>query len=174
MITCYEKAYYLNLGRYGAKNINTEYFKLKLQIINEQNNRKIIKQIEIGNSVNNSSQFKNLNYSNSSFDKNKNNNKVILFDEYTNTKVCKNEIFGNIHEGTYSIPNLSGSAQDFKYTVTYSNRLEPWICSIYLNYDDRDDSFIANLYFDKNKLCKILHLGKLNNEQMYSKKIINL
>ena len=32
---CYEKAYNLNLGHYGAKNINTDYFKLKIEIFND-------------------------------------------------------------------------------------------------------------------------------------------
>ena len=32
----YEKAYYLNLGRYGATNVNTEYFKTKLDIASEE------------------------------------------------------------------------------------------------------------------------------------------
>ena len=33
-ISYYEKAYYLNMGYYGNKNINTEYFKVKLDISN--------------------------------------------------------------------------------------------------------------------------------------------
>ena len=112
--------------------------------------------------------------SNSSIYKNRKNNKEILSDECTNRKVCKNEIPCNIPECLYSLPNLSGSAYDFKYTVTYSNILEPWICSIYLNNYNRDDSFVTNLYFDKNKLRIFLLLGKLNNEQMYSQKVIYL
>ena len=36
VIACYERAYYFNLGRYGGQNVNTEYFKTKLDIVNDE------------------------------------------------------------------------------------------------------------------------------------------
>ena len=36
VINCYEKAYYLNMGRYGSQDSSTEYFKIKLNMMNDK------------------------------------------------------------------------------------------------------------------------------------------
>ena len=46
VIACYERAYYFNLGRYGGQNVNTEYFKTKLDIVNDE-----MKKYSLGNSM---------------------------------------------------------------------------------------------------------------------------
>jgi hypothetical protein len=183
-MACYEKAYYLNLGRYGAKNINTEYFKLKIEIFND-----MVRNYNSG-SVTNSNTI-NINSSEhqtptkeikevSNFLNLRNN-----FNATSNNLISQSQI-GNNHIPSTNLPTSSlyrpdtelersgldvkGFSQTFKFQIAYSNSSEPLIISIYdLQTNIHNENiFIKNLYFDKNHLCKLFKINPLNTAELYN------
>ena len=141
--TYYENGYYLNLGRYGAENPQTEYFKNKLDLINEEIKKyPIFPQSKAQTSLN----------SNSPTNKEINNN-------FNN-----NNYIGNILH--------KGKAETFCFKIPTSSLYEPFLLSIYvLGEDDNNryapELFIGNLCFDKQKLAKYLRLKGTNYNAMF-------
>ena len=149
--TYYENGYYLNLGRYGAENPQTEYFKNKLDLINEEIKKyPIFPQPKTQAMVN----------SNSPTNKEINNN-------FNN-----NNYFGNILH--------KGKANTFCFKIPTSSLYEPFLLSIYiLGEDDNNryaqELFIGNLCFDKQKLAKYLRLKGTNyNAMFYTDENLNI
>jgi hypothetical protein len=141
----YEKGYYLNLGRYGAESQITEYFKRKLDIINEE-----IKK----NPSTNQTKTKILVNSNPASNMATNNN--------------------NFYNPSNFIGNIlhKGKADTFSFKIPTSSLYEPFLLSVYvLGEDDNNryapELFLGNLCFDKHKLGKYLKLKGFNDNSMF-------
>lgn len=151
--TYYENGYYLNLGRYGAENPQTEYFKNKLDLINEELKKyPSLSQPKPQTMIN----------SNSPSYKEKNNN-------YKNNN---NNYYGNIMH--------KGKADTFCFKIPTSSLYEPFLLSIYsLGEDDNNryapELFLGNLCFDKQKLARFLKLKGTNyNPMFYTDENLNI
>ncbi len=150
--TCYENGYYLNLGRYGAENPITEYFKKKLDLINEE-----LKKYPI---LPQPKSFPALS-SNSPSNKDNNNN-------------CKlsNNFIGNIMH--------KGKADTFSFKIPTSSLYEPFLISLYAIGEDDNNRYapqlyLGNLCFDKQKLAKYLRLKGTNfNALFYTDDNLNI
>lgn len=149
--TYYENGYYLNLGRYGAENAQTEYFKNKLDLINEELKKNIsFLQPKITTMIN----------SNSPTNKGTNNN------------FKNNNFIGNILH--------KGKADTFCFKIPTSSLYEPFLLSVYaLGEDDNNryapELFLGNLCFDKQKLAKYLRLKGTNyNAMFYTDENLNI
>ena len=151
--TYYENGYCLNLGRYGAENPQTEYFKNKLDLINEELKKyPSLSQPKPQTMIN----------SNSPSYKEKNNN-------YKNNN---NNYYGNIMH--------KGKADTFCFKIPTSSLYEPFLLSIYsLGEDDNNryapELFLGNLCFDKQKLARFLKLKGTNyNPMFYTDENLNI
>ena len=150
--TCYEHGYYLNLGRWGAENPDTKYFKEKLDSINaELDKYPSFQGLGIKNNNNNNiiNNNKEINTNNININFNQNNN------------INLNNNFEKIlHKGT---------AETFSFKIPSSPLLEPFLISLYkIDHKGIMDRYSAELYFgnvllDKQKLIKFLKLKGNNN-----------
>ena len=162
----YEKAYYLNLGRYGATNVNTEYFKTKLDIATEEMKKYVpFSQSTNMNNFNNNSQL------------NKSNRKNFSMNQ-TNTSNNFNNNYSTFTQGMQ--PNIlhKGKADTFSFKIPTSNLYEPLLISIYnIGEDDNNryspELFVCNLCFDKMKLMKFLGENEVNNAIFYTDENLN-
>jgi len=151
-VACYENGYYLNLGRYGAENPITEYFKNKLDLINE----------EIKNYPS-TTQQKNQTIINSSSPTNRTAN--------NNIKNPSNYIGNILHKG---------KADTFSFKIPTSSLYEPFLLSVYTLGPDENNRyapelFLGNLCFDKQKLAKYLKLkGTRYNSMFYTDESLNI
>lgn len=149
----YEKAYYLNLGRYGGKNVNTEYFKMKLEIANEEMRK------YSHYSPHNKTGLMQPNYGMSSSFYNKSN---------------------DFSTPSYHLQNImhKGKTDSFSFKIPTSNFYEPLLVSIYSPTIDDDkryspELFVCNLIFDKAKILKYLHERESSNAVIYSDEALN-
>jgi hypothetical protein len=149
---CYENGYYLNLGRYGAENSITEYFKNKLDLINDE-----IKKYPI------LPQQKSYQIPNSNSPVNKETNNNIKY---------PNNYIGNIMH--------KGRAETFSFKIPTSSLYEPFLLSLYsIGEDDNNryapELYLGNLCFDKQKLAKYLRLKGTNfNALFYTDDNLNI
>ena len=149
--TCYENGYYLNLGRLGAENQITEYFKNKLDLINEELKKKA-----------SNHQTKTQVIINESTPKAANNN------NFKN----QNNFIGNVMH--------KGKAETFCFKIPTSSLYEPFLLSMYaLGQDDINryapELYLGNLCFDKQKLAKYLRLKGTNyNSMFYTDENLNI
>ena len=134
VLSCYEKAYYLNAGKYGLNSPHALKYKFKKE--EYENN------LEIEQSLFNDSIY-DMNYNYKDFYYyNENNN-------FTNLKLMQ----GNIS-------NAKGTTDTFSFKIPITKNIEPMIISFYsLNeayLDDKfnSDLFFKNIYLDKSKLFK--------------------
>ena len=154
-VSCYENGYYLNLGRYGAENSITEFFKNKLDIVNEEFKKEPSMPLS-ENQVANNPIIQN----------NKN------IDENSNNNINKNNFIGNIMH--------KGKADTFCFKIPTSSLYEPFLLSIYSLGSDDDNRyspelFKGNLCFDKQKLAKYLRLkGTRYNPMFYTDDNLNI
>jgi hypothetical protein len=167
VIAYYEKAYYLNKGRYGDKNINTEYFKTKIDIVNDEMKKY-------------STSFTNTN----KYTKSNSNNSFSINNQRTNSNSF-NHSFSNknktyLYTKTQLAPNMlhKGKADTFSFKIPTSNLYEPLLVSIYaLGNDDNNrytpDLFVCNLCFDKTKLLSFFGEKEANNEIFYTDENLN-
>ena len=187
VIAYYEKAYYLNKGRYGDKNVNTEYFKTKLDIVNDEmkkystplynnyktntnsnnnnNNMNINNLVNVSNQRAQSNNSFNFSTQNNSYYKNNSNNNNNNNYSYTNTQLTPNMLH-------------KGRADTFSFKIPTSNLYEPLLISVYaLGNDDKNrytpDLFVCNLCFDKMKLLLFLHSKEANNDLFYTDESLN-
>ena len=150
--TCYENGYYLNLGRYGAENPVTEYFKKKLDLINEE-----LKKYPI------LPQPKSFPVASSNSPSNKENN--------NNCKLSNNFIGNIMHKG---------KADTFSFKIPTSSLYEPFLISLYAIGEDDNNRYapqlyLGNLCFDKQKLAKYLRLKGTNfNALFYTDDNLNI
>lgn len=174
----------MNLGRYGPKNVNTEYFKIKLEITNEQIKNNLLSQTtsgipsnpifsewnKSGNLGNNYTNMTDLNISRNKMNPNsKNQNDLFNNSEYQNNS---QDIYFITDE---TLSNIKGSSKTFKFVISYSNLYEPLLISIYdlkSGSNNKDNYFIKNLYFDKNSLFKQFKIINTNNSTLYSDTIL--
>ena len=140
--TCYENGYYLNLGRYGAENQITEYFKNKLDLINEELKKNLsFSQQKTQVMINPSSPNRTIN----------------------NNFKNQNNLTNIMHKG---------KAETFSFRIPTSSLYEPFLLSLYsLGQDDNNryapELFLGNLCFDKQKLAKFLRLNGINYNSMF-------
>ena len=158
--SCYENGYYLNLGRYGADNSITEYFKNKLDSINEEIKKfpddPLPKTQVIINSNNPSKKSINNNFNN-----NYNNNNY-NFKNYNSNVIHK------------------GKAETYSFRIPTTSLYEPFLLTLYKIGDDDNDRyaselFLGNLCFDKQKLARYLGIKGTNfNSMFYSDDNLNI
>ena len=151
--SCYEKGYYLNLGRYGAENSITDFCKKKLENINEDLKNNIYIPLPKDQIVNNT-----IIQSYRSSDDNSSNN-------------SENNSIGNILH--------KGKAETFSFKIPTSPLYEPLTISIYSigNDDNRysPELFLGELSFDKQKLARYLRLNKTRfNGMFYTDENLNI
>ena len=158
--SCYENGYYLNLGRYGADNSITEYFKNKLDSINEEIKKfpddPLPKTQVIINSNNPSKKSINNNFNNNYINNNYN---------------VKNYNSNVIHKG---------KAETYSFRIPTTSLYEPFLLTLYKIGDDDNDRyaselFLGNLCFDKQKLERYLGIKGTNfNSMFYSDDNLNI
>ena len=158
--SCYENGYYLNLGRYGADNSITEYFKNKLDSINEEIKKfpddPLPKTQVIINSNNPSKKSINNNFNNNYINNNYN---------------VKNYNSNVIHKG---------KAETYSFRIPTTSLYEPFLLTLYKIGDDDNDRyaselFLGNLCFDKQKLARYLGIKGTNfNSMFYSDDNLNI
>ena len=147
VISCYEKAYYLNAGKYGLN--SPEAFKYKKKKEEFENNL----------------QYQKCIYNYNNWDMNKNVNDPYCFDEnndFTNKKL----MLGNVS-------NAKGSTDTFSFKIPITKNIEPMIISFYCLNDDyiddkyNSDLFLKNIYLDKSKLFKYYRINEHSAQQNY-------
>ena len=154
-LTCYENGYYLNLGRFGSENNVTEFFKNKMDLINEKLKQYSLPQQKTQVVINQNSNNVNNNFSDNNKDKRTNN---------------------------YAIGYImhKGKADTFSFKIPSSSLYEPFLLSVYsIGRDDNNryspDLFIGNLCFDKQKLARYLKLkGTRFNSKFYTDENLNI
>ena len=171
LINCYEKAYYLNLGRYGGQNVNTEYFKTKLEILQDEikkNPSQLHSNFSINNSiVNNRSEAKTVQ------------NFYIKNDsQFTGNNSINNNNYSTFNQTMQGNILHKGKTDTFSFKIPTSSLYEPFLVSIYnLGKDDNNrylsELFVCNLCFDKNKLLKFLGENDINNYVFYTDDNLN-
>ena len=148
--TCYENGYYLNLGRHGAENQITEYFKNKLDLINEElkkNSSFSQQKTQVMVNPNSPNRATNSNYKN------------------------QNNLTNIMHKG---------KAETFCFRIPTSSLYEPFLLSLYSIGEDENNRyapelFLGNLCFDKQKLSKFLRLKGTNyNSMFYTDENLNI
>lgn len=145
-ISCYEKIYYLNVGKFGVNNANTQKFKKKKE--------------EYENELRNGRNFNN----------NKN-NKINNYNDNLNYNEDNNFINKKLMEG--NIANAKGTAETFSFKIPITKNIEPMIISFYaLSNDDGNDRFsselfLKNIYLDKNKLFNYYGMNEHTIQQNY-------
>ena len=148
--TCYENGYYLNLGRYGAESQITEYFKNKLDLINEDLKK------------------------NPSFSLQKT---QVMINPNTSYRTANNIIK---NQNNLANIMHKGKAETFCFRIPTSSLYEPFLLSLYsLGQDDNNryapELFLGNLCFDKQKLAKFLRLKGTNfNSMFYTDENLNI
>ena len=154
-LTCYENGYYLNLGRFGSENNVTEFFKNKMDLINEKLKQYSFPQQKAQVVINQNSNNVNNNFSDNNKDKLTNNNAIGYI----------------MHKG---------KADTFSFKIPSSSLYEPFLLSVYsIGRDDNNryspDLFIGNLCFDKQKLARYLKLkGTRFNSKFYTDENLNI
>ena len=154
-LTCYENGYYLNLGRFGSENNVTEFFKNKMDLINEKLKQYSLPQQKTQIVINQNSNNVNNNFSDNNKDKLTNNNAIGYI----------------MHKG---------KADTFSFKIPSSSLYEPFLLSVYsIGRDDNNryspDLFIGNLCFDKQKLARYLKLkGTRFNAKFYTDENLNI
>ena len=154
-LTCYENGYYLNLGRFGSENNVTEFFKNKMDLINEKLKQYSFPQQKAQVVINQNSNNVNNNFIDNNKDKPANNN-----------------LIGYIMH--------KGKADTFSFKIPSSSLYEPFLLSVYsIGRDDNNryssDLFIGNLCFDKQKLARYLKLkGTRYNSKFYTDENLNI
>ena len=149
--TFYEHGYYLNLGRFGAENADTIYFKTKLDAINEEFNK----------------------YPSFQSFKPKNNNDM----GSTRNNINNNNNVNNNYEKIMH----KGQAETFSFKIPSSSLLEPFLLTLYrIGHNPNVDRYSAELLFgnvllDKQKLSKYLRLkGNNINNLFYTDENLNI
>ena len=151
-LSCYDKAYYLNIGKYGVKSEMAQQYKRKKDIYQ--------------NSVNNKNLMENYNTLNQNYYYNENDYYYNNDDGYNNDFVNRKLIQGNI-------ANAKGTAETFSFKIPVTKNVEPMIISLYALSEDPNvdrfasELFLKNLYLDKTRLFNILGIKNQVEQQNY-------
>ena len=144
VISCYEKAYYLNAGKYGLNSIQALKYKQKKEEF-ESNLRK-----------------QKFNYNN-----------YIVTNSNSDSYCHDNNNFINKKLMQGSIANAKGSSETFSFKIPITKNIEPMIISFYALDDDyvddkfNSDLFLQNIYLDKIKLFKYYKINEHSERQNY-------
>lgn len=159
-LSCSENAYYLNLGRYGESNANTEYYKNQLDLIREEFSRK-------NNNNNNNNNYNNIN-NNDDNDDNDNN------DINEMTKKITDESFNDdLNNKEKNTVFYKGKTYSFCFKIPLTALNEPLYISIY-RIGDSDceryspELFVSKLSFNKIKIFEFLNEKQIENDLLYN------
>ncbi len=183
--SCYEKAYYLNIGKYGLNHEKTNEYKRKkekyenyinqeMQRMEEENNGSYQynnQNYDINNNIPEDDELNyesNQNYNSNDFEKEKKN-------EYSNNNFENRKLISG------NISNAKGTTDTFSFKIPITKQIEPFLISIYdLPQDKEQDRFesnlfICNMYLNKKNLFKFLQIKKNpQNYQLYTDEALNL
>ena len=144
-ISCYEKAFYLNVGKYGMNSEYAQRYKRKKNEYENYLNKK--------RNINNDS----LNYNDIPYFNNYNDN-----NDLNNKKIMKGKC-----------ENAKGTAETFSFKIPITKNIEPMIISFYALSDDYEvdrfssELFLKNIYLDKNKLFSFYGMNEHSLQQNY-------
>ena len=149
------------MGRYGSQDSSTEYFKIKLNMMNDK-----IKNYFPFSQTSNFS----INNINNTFKNTNGNNKTNMSNS-------------NLQYSTYSQMMNSnilhkGKSDTFSFKIPTSSLYEPFIISLYKLSEDTENSYSSKLYignitFDKTKLINFLGEQEGNNSIFYTDDSLN-
>ena len=143
VISCYERGYYLNAGKYGLNSQKA----LKYKIKKEEFEKYIQKQ----------------SYSCSEYN----------YDITESYCYSENNDFFNKKLRQGVIANAKGTADTFSFKIPITKSIEPMIIAFYSidenYYDDKynSDLFVKNIYLDKIKLFKYYGINEISEKQNY-------
>ena len=160
--TFYEHGYYLNLGRFGADNNDTIYFKKKLDLINEELSMyPSFQPIKIKNNTNNNINNNNIN--------NYNNESRSPINNQRNNQSSNNN--RNINNKQGNILH-KGQADTFSFQIPTTLFLEPFSISLFRIskegiYDRFSEALLfGNVTLNKQKLMKFLNIRENNSNNI--------
>ena len=142
-ISCFDKAYYLNVGKYGVNSIYAQRYKRRKEEYEKYLNKKKY------SNYNNYSNYNDDSYYN---DNNNFNNKQLM-------------------EG--NVATVKGTADTFSFRIPVTKSIEPMIISFYSLSDDNkvdrfaSELFLKNIYLDKNKLFAFYGMNEHSLQQNY-------
>ena len=159
--TYYEHGYYLNLGRNGAENPDTIYFKTKLDALN--------------NELSNYPSFPNVKM------KTNNTNIDINSQKNINNNINNNNFNNNNDFNNFEKIMHKGQAETFSFKIPSTSFLEPLLITLYeIENNPNMDRYASELLFgnvllDKQKLSKYLKLkGNNINSLFYTDENLNI
>ena len=153
-IESYQKAYYLNLGKYGSDNIYTMYYQKKCEIKKE-------KVHQLSNSF--SSSHEDTKKTTVPKQKEENNEDKYFLYQMT---FCK----GIVHKG---------KTETYAFKIPTTELYEPFMISIYaLDKNEQKDMynsrlFVSNIFFDKEKMSRYYIRAKTENINFYTDETLN-
>ena len=160
--TYYEHGYYLNLGRNGAENPDTIYFKTKLDALN--------------NELSNYPSFPNVKMKTNNTNNDINNNSQKNINNMNNNNFNNNNDFNNFEKIMHK-----GQAETFSFKIPSTSFLEPLLITLYeIENNPNIDRYASELLFgnvllDKQKLSKYLKLkGNNINSLFYTDENLNI
>ena len=146
-ISCYDKAYYLNVGKYGVNSINAQRYKRK----KEEYENNLYKKKNLDNNETNFNDNEGLNMNN-----------YEDINDFNNKKLMQGKI-----------ANAKGTAETFSFKIPVTKNIEPMIISFYALSDDYNvdrfssELFLKNIYLDKNKLFSFYGMKEHSMQQNY-------
>ena len=153
-IESYQKAYYLNLGKYGSDNIYTMYYQKKCEIKKE-------KVHQLSNSF--SSSHEDTKKTTVPKQKEENNEDKYFLYQMT---FCK----GIVHKG---------KTETYAFKIPTTELYKPFMISIYaLDKNEQKDMynsrlFVSNIFFDKEKMSRYYIRAKTENINFYTDETLN-
>ena len=129
-ISCLEKAFYLNVGKYGVNSESAQRYKRKKDEYENNLNKK-----------------RNMTYNDVNISDSQNYNNHNDNNDFNNKKLMKGKC-----------ENAKGTAETFSFKIPITKNIEPMIISFYALADDYEadrfssELFVKNIYLDKNKL----------------------
>ena len=153
-IESYQKAYYLNLGKYGSDNIYTMYYQKKCEIKKE-------KVHQLSNSF--SSSHEDTKKTTVPKQKEENNEDKYFLYQMT---FCK----GIVHKG---------KTETYAFKIPTTELYEPFMISIYaLDKNEQKDMynsrlFVSNIFFDKEKMSRYYMGAETENINFYTDETLN-
>ena len=180
--SCYEKAYYLNIGKYGLNHENTNEYKRKKEQYENYINQEM-QRMEQDNSENYQNNNQNYNSNNIPEDEEFYYENNQNYNDYENDKKSEfsNNDFVNRKLISGNISNAKGTTDTFSFKIPITKQIEPLLISIYdLPQDNEQDRFdpnlfICNMYLNKKNVFKFLQIKKnQQNYQLYTDEALNL
>ena len=161
VMSCYDKVYYINLGKYGVNSSKAQKFKKF-----KENYENFLK-------------YK-INYNNDNYmyqNDNNNYNQDFFYNNFNNNSNFNNE---QIMQGI--VTNAKGTTDTFSFKIPITKNIEPMIISIYALAEDFEEDrfspnlFLKNIYLNKNVLFNFYRLNEHSDQQnnfLYSDDTIN-